>query len=487
MAVRSGKQSFVVVANRLPVERCDTGWVTSPGGLVSAVAPIVRENLGTWIGWAGADGDVDPFRSDGMNLVPVSVETEVFRRYYEGFCNATLWPLHHDLVVAPQYHRSWWEAYEAVNARFAQAAVDAAAPGASIWIHDFHLQLVPKMIRAQRPDVRIGFFNHIPFPPVELFAQLPWRSLILKGLLEADVIGFQRQSDVANFNNACTRLLGTQPRTSSSVIKAYPISIDSREIAELSRSEDIREQARQIRRDMGNPKTIIVGIDRLDYTKGIVHRLRAYQELLEDGLLDAENTRLIQVAVPSREGILAYQELRDEVERLVGCINGEFGLLDGAAVHYAHHSYSLAALTALYLAADVLLVTSLRDGMNLVAKEYVAARRDFGGALVLSEFAGAADELTRALLVNPHDIGELKKTVRQAVTMPEEEGQARIAAMAEVVDEHDVHRWARAFLNDLWAVEPSAGTPTDAQGFDEFSNTIAHHAGQTFLASRRRT
>lgn len=472
MVVRNEKQSFVVVANRLPVEQRGSEWVSSPGGLVSAVAPIVRKASGAWIGWAGAcEEEVEPFWFDDMNLVPIQLESEDFRRYYEGFSNATLWPLYHDLVVAPKFHRSWWNAYQAVNARFAQAAVDFAAPGATVWVHDFHLQLVPEMIRVQRPDVRIGFFSHIPFPSVELFAQLPWRDAILRGLLGADVIGFQRRSDVRNFDNACLRLLGADTSASTSVVNAYPISIDTGKITELARSEEVRKQADEIRSDLGYPETLIVGIDRLDYTKGIIHRLRAYQELLEDKALDAHHTQLVQVAVPSREEIPAYQELRDEVDRLVGCINGEFGSLDGAAVHYSHRSYSLESLTALYLAADVLLVSSLRDGMNLVAKEYVTARRGRGGALILSEFAGAADELDQALLVNPHDLDGLKQSIRQAVHMPDDEGRARIDSMADVVATHDVHWWARSFLNDLQTVTPLAAT-TAAHLAEEFTEVL---------------
>lgn len=463
MAGEYGNQPFVVVANRLPVDRCDGQWEPSPGGLVSAVAPVVRKNDGAWVGWTGTcEEEFRPFEFDGMSLAPINLGDEEFEEYYEGFSNATVWPLYHDLVSPPQFHRTWWNTYTAVNARFAQAAVEAAAYGATIWIHDFHLQLVPRMVRAQRPDVRIGFFNHIPFPPAEIFAQLPWRRSLLEGLLGADVIGFQRRSDVQNFSNAVTRLLDIDLEAAASAVDAYPISIDAHKISTVSRSAETSREARLIREDLDDPETLIIGVDRLDYTKGIVHRLRAYEELLEEGALDPQTTRLVQIAVPSREGILAYQELRDEVERLIGRINGRFGDWDGAVVRYFHHSYSFESTVALYLAADVLLVTSLRDGMNLVAKEYAAARRDHGGALVLSEFAGAADELDGALLVNPHDIDELKLAIRQAVTMPYSSARDRMNAMADVVDARDVHRWAQNFLNDLRAVDPPPPAPTAA-------------------------
>lgn len=456
MPPRHDGQSFIVMANRLPVDRCKDSWHTAPGGLVSALAPIVKAESGAWIGWPGTcDETIEPFAADGMHLVPIPLSCEEHRQYYEGFSNAVLWPLYHDLIVAPQYRRDWWRTYEAVNARFAQAAIETAAYGATIWIHDYHLQLVPRIIRSQRRDVRIGFFNHIPFPSVELLAQLPWREAVLNGLLGADVIGFQRESDVTNFRNASQRFLGISPDRVSNVLGAYPISVDVDAIREAAESESVARLSRQLRHGLGSPDVLMLGIDRLDYTKGIPHRLRAFEELLEDRVLAPETTVLAQVAVPSREGIGAYQDLRDEVERLVGRINGRFGTLERGVVQYFHQSYSFEATIALYLAADVLLVTSLRDGMNLVAKEFVTARKRRGGALVLSEFAGAADELHRAIIVNPHDISGLKNGMRQAASLNGDDAHEQMAAMAATVEDNDVHHWAHSFLNDLQQ-------PTDA-------------------------
>lgn len=452
-----GRHSFIVMANRLPVDRREASWEPSPGGLVSALAPVVSAHRGAWIGWAGIhDEDVEPFEFDGMSLFPVALSHDEHHQYYEGFSNATLWPLYHDLIVAPQYHRPWWKAYYAVNSRFAEAVIAVAAHGATVWVHDYHLQLVPDMIRAQRPDVQIGFFNHIPFPPVEQFAQLPWRDSILNGLLSADVIGFQRESDATNFQQSCLRLLGTSCEHRRTKIGVYPISIDVDEVLRATESEAVNEVARRFRSDLGDPATLILGVDRLDYTKGILHRLHAFEELLEDGLLDPKETCFVQIAVPSREGIDAYQDLRDEVERLVGHINGRFGTLDRSVVHYFHRSYSADSTIALYLAADVLLVTSLRDGMNLVAKEFVTARRGRAGALVLSEFAGAADELRQAVLVNPHDITGLKHAIHQAAIIRPEDARERIATMAATVGDYDVHQWARDFLDDLQAATDPA-------------------------------
>ncbi|WP_166822529.1 alpha,alpha-trehalose-phosphate synthase (UDP-forming) [Brevibacterium limosum] len=450
MPRRRDGHSFILMANRLPVDRCGDSWHTAPGGLVSALAPIAKAESGAWIGWPGTcEETIEPFGVGGMHLVPIPLSCAEHRQYYEGFSNAVLWPLYHDLIVAPEYRRDWWFAYEAVNARFARAAIETAAYGATIWIHDYHLQLVPRMIRGQRPDVRIGFFNHIPFPPVELLAQLPWREAVMDGLLGADVIGLQRESDVTNFRAASQRFLGIDPDRVSNVIGAYPISVDVDAIREAAESESVARLARQFRHDLGNPEVLMLGIDRLDYTKGIPQRLHAVEELLDEGALDPETTVLAQVAVPSREGIGAYQDLRDEVERLIGRVNGRFGTIERGVVQYAHQSYSFEATIALYLAADVLLVTSLRDGMNLVAKEFVTARQGSGGALVLSEFAGAADELDRAIIVNPHDTSGLKNGIRQAASLTGDDAPEQMAAMAAAVKDNDLHQWARRFLNDL--------------------------------------
>src|SRR5215475_5312962 len=433
---------FVVVASRLPVDRVEDAdgsstWRTSPGGLVTALEPVMREAGGVWIGWSGDAGPAPgAFAADGLHLVGLGLsETEV-RQFYEGFCNATLWPLYHDVISAPQFHRRWWEAYVTVNRRFAQAAAEQAAPGATVWVHDYQLQLVPQMLREQREDVRIGFFNHIPFPGYEIFAQLPWRRQVVEGLLGADLVGFQRRADATNFLRACRRAVGLVTKGSTVRVDgpagpweiqaaAFPISIDAMGLAEIARREDVRKRAMEIREALGEPGTVLLGVDRLDYTKGILHRLRAYGELVADGRLGPRPV-LIQVASPSRERVEAYQTLRDEVEVMVGRINGQHGEVGYHPVHYLHQSHPREEMAALYLAADVMLVTPLRDGMNLVAKEYVACRNDENGALVLSEFTGAADELAGAFGVNPHDIEGMKNAIVPAPTAPPAEPRQRL-------------------------------------------------------------
>jgi trehalose 6-phosphate synthase len=467
---QKSEHHFVVVASRLPVDRVEgpdgsQEWRSSPGGLVTALEPVMREAGGVWIGWSGDAGPAPgAFEADGLSLVGLGLsETEV-RRFYEGFCNATLWPLYHDVISPPQFHRSWWEAYVTVNRRFAQEAAEQAAPGATVWVHDYQLQLVPKMLREQRDDVRIGFFNHIPFPGYEIFAQLPWRRQVVEGLLGADLLGFQRRADATNFLRACRRAVGLTTKGSTVRVgerdvtaAAFPISIDSASLTELAQREDVRKRSKQIREALGEPRLALLGVDRLDYTKGILHRLRAYGELIDAGRLGPKAV-LIQVASPSRERVEAYQTLRDEVEVMVGRINGQHGEVGYSPVHYLHQSFPREEMAALYLAADVMLVTPLRDGMNLVAKEYVAARYDEGGTLVLSEFTGAADELAGAYLFNPHDIEGMKNTIVQAATASPAEARRRMRSMRRRVGEHDVARWAASFLDTLRQAPESGDT-----------------------------
>jgi trehalose 6-phosphate synthase len=470
------RSDFIVVANRLPVTRTTTrprpaqtfgrgdGWETSPGGLVGALAPVLAERTGAWVGWPGQSGPApEPFQHEGMRLFPVGLTADEFGDFYEGFANGTLWPLYHDAIRAPEFHRTWWDAYVVVNERYARAAARVAAPGATVWIHDYQLQLVPGMLRAERPDLRIGFFLHIPYPPQELFMQLPWRSEIVDGLLGADVVGFQVPVAAQNFARLARRLVGA---TGNSRVLRYhgrtirvgdfPISIDVARVEKLASSPLTQARSADVRRNLGNPTTVLLGVDRLDYTKGIDLRLRAFQEMLRDGTLKSPDTVMVQIAVPSREEVASYAEQRERVERLVGEINGDFGQMGRPAVHYLHRGLPFHELVALYRAADVMLVTPLRDGMNLVAKEYVASRVDGRGALVLSEFAGSAQELRSAYLVNPHDIDDLKEAIQRAVHHREVDQRRRMRSLRAVVGQHDVHSWAESFLSALSAPEAPA-------------------------------
>jgi trehalose 6-phosphate synthase len=468
-----GGSEFVVVANRLPVdlERLPDGtthWRRSPGGLVTALEPLLRRRKGAWIGWPGVpDADEEPIVQDGLHLCPVRLSDEDVAEYYEGFSNSTLWPLYHDVIVKPIYNRKWWERYVDVNRRFAEATARAAAPNATVWVQDYQLQLVPKMLRMLRPDLTIGFFLHIPFPPVELFMQMPWRTEIVEGLLGADLVGFHLPGGAENFLYLARRLVGANTSRASVGVRsrfgevnygfrtikvgAFPISIDSNALDQTARQRNIRQRAREIRAELGNPRKILLGVDRLDYTKGIDVRLQAFSELLAEGRAKRDDTVLVQLATPSRERVESYKTLREEIERQVGHINGEYGEVGHPVVHYLHRPIPRDELIAFFVAADVMLVTPLRDGMNLVAKEYVACRSDLGGALVLSEFTGAANELRQAYLTNPHDLDGVKDVIEAALNQAPEDGRRRMRALRRQVLTHDVDRWARSFLEALAA------------------------------------
>lgn len=461
---------LVILANRLPVDRVvdadgKPGWRRSPGGLVTALEPVARARRGAWIGWPGVTGaGQESFEYDGLRLVAIGLDADEVAGFYEGFANSTLWPLYHDLVAKPDFHRVWWEAYRGVNQRFALAAAEVAGEGATVWVHDYQLQLVPAMLRALRPDLRIGFYLHIPFPPTELFVQLPWRNEILAGLLGADLIGFQTAGGAANFVRLVRQRVGH--RTSRDrvfladgrVVRAtdFPISIDSAGFERLARTPGVAARATEIRAALGDPERVFLGIDRLDYTKGIYPRLRAYGELVAEGHLSVSDSVFVQVATPSRERVDQYRIMREEVERLVGQLNGDLGRLGQPAISYLHSSYPPEEMAALYRAADVMVVTPYRDGMNLVAKEYVACRYDDGGALVLSEFAGAAHELRQAWLVNPYDINGIKQGMLEAFRATPRERARRMRAMRRQVMAHDVDLWATSFLAALTDPDPPA-------------------------------
>ncbi len=457
--------NFVVVANRLPVDRVvsengDVSWRTSPGGLVTALEPLMHERGGAWVGWIGAaDEELAPFDHDGYRVMPVELTEMEVQEYYEGFSNDTLWPLYHDSVAYPSYHREWWDAYRKINYRFAEVAAKTAGAGATVWVQDYQLQLVPVMLREMRPDLTIGFFLHIPFPPEELFEQLPWRREILDGLLGADLVGFQTPAGARNFLRLVRRRTDypverrsvEMPDGHTCTARAYPISIDVEGFHALSETDEVKAESEALLEELGNPKNVLLGVDRLDYTKGLRQRIRAIGELFEEGELDPEETVFLQVATPSREDVEQYQILRDDIDLLVGRINSEVGGVGRPAISYRYQSFPRTTMAAMYRIASVMLVTPLRDGMNLVAKEYIACHPGRAGALVLSEFAGAARELNRAYLVNPYDLDGMKETIVAAMTDPYAERAKRWRALERKVWKNTVQDWATEFLDDLAA------------------------------------
>lgn len=475
---------LVVVANRLPLEiRSDGPEGASPGGLVAALSSVTGEGT-RWVGWGGQESRCSrAFDYGHLRLHPVVLTSDDVDGYYRGFSNSVLWPLFHGCLRPVQIERGWWHTYRSVNERFAATVASSAPLGGTVWVHDYHLLLVPGLLRANRPDLRVGLFLHIPFPSPRLFSMLPWRGELLDGMLSADVVGFQVAEDLDHFVAAAERLTDTEVNRQGllrgpHVIKvgAFPISIDFSTWDTLGDRAVV--QAIEHRRDLG-VETVFLGVDRLDYTKGITQRLLAFGELLDEGRLDGRSCTFVQVGVPTRCDVAAYQDERDDVEGVIDAINARHRRSDGSVpVVYIDASLDQTAIAGWYRAADALVVTSLADGMNLVAKEFVAARADLGATLILSEFAGASQSLVGALIVNPFDVDAIKAAMLASINMPATEKQARLRAMRSAVRNNDVHQWARHFLARLestrahvseatpWSREqsPTGSEPTRSRG-----------------------
>lgn len=466
---------LILVSNRLPVtvtrpngELCVE---RSVGGLATALSRPHERTGGLWIGWPGACDDLDTAefaqlesRLAEIGTVPVRLTAREVSRYYGTFSNGVLWPLFHYLTGVPPLRVEGWEEYRAANARFADTVAAHYRPGDVVWVHDYQLMLVPQLLRERLPEARIGFFLHIPFPSSELFATLPNREPLLRGLLGADLIGFHTSAYLHHFRAAVRRVLGAKPGETALShegrtvrLGVFPIGVDAESFAARAGEPQVEEQARKLHGD--GTYRLFLGIDRLDYTKGIPRRLLAFEEMLSRWPEWQGRVRLVQVAVPSRSGVSAYRKFRHEVEALVGKINGEFGTPDWTPIHYVHRGLSEADISALYRAADVMLVTPVRDGMNLVAKEFVASRIDEDGVLVLSEFAGAAARLEQAVQINPYDVAGSAERYHQALTMPEPERRERMRALRESVFAFDVYRWIDSFLDALATSEVGDETP----------------------------
>ena len=457
---------LVIVSNRLPVttslENGQVRLTPASGGLATGLGSWQRRSAAVWVGWPGDYESYTPQQRTeldslltGAGVVPVRLSASEIEQYYEGFSNRVLWPLFHYLVDRVPVDATGWEVYRHVNEKFADAAAAVAKPGDMIWVHDYQLMLVPALLRERLPDARIGFFLHVPFPSSEVFRILPWRQQVLHGLLGADLVGFHTFSYLRHFLGALIHVDGLEAevdrvRYRNRIVRlgVFPMSIDSQAFETLARDEDVVAESRAIRQEAGGRK-ILLGIDRLDYTKGIPRRLLAIERLLERDTEIRESIRYIQIAVPSRDKVDSYQTFRRQVEGAVGRINGAWGTIRSTPIHYMHRSISSREMAALYRAADVMLVTPLRDGMNLVAKEFVASRVDGDGVLVLSEFAGAAAELGEAVVVNPYDVDATAEGIRVALTMTEKERRGRMEHLRRRVSEYDVHHWASLFLEAL--------------------------------------
>src|SRR6201996_534800 len=455
----------VAVANRLPVQHGERGWELSPGGLVTALRPVMSSHSGAWVGWdGGTKGMPSNLPDSGVRLLPISLSPTQVRNYYYGFSNATLWPLLHYAIEKPRLQRAWGRGYRAVNGIFANQALDALeeSPDAIAWVHDYQLMLVPQLIRERRPDQPIGFFLHVPWPSPDIYARLPWREQVLWGLLGADVVGFHTDGYRVNFLRSCTRHLadsGVTVRGSSVVLPdgrvvttvTAPISIDAAQFAALAADPEVKEGVQGLEEQFRG-RTVLLGVDRLDYTKGIVERLLAVEMLLERRPELRTSLAFLQLAVPSRDDVREYRQLRSAVEQHVGRINGVFTEPGSdVPVHYLYRGLSPQQLAAYYAFADGLLVTPLIDGMNLVCKEHVTVQEAHGGSgvLVLSEFTGAAVELPRAVLCNPFDVEGLSYRIEQALGLSQETRRKAVQAMAGQVRTHDVHDWVASQLRDI--------------------------------------
>ncbi len=457
----------VAVANRLPVQRGDEGWELSPGGLVTALRPVMSAHPGAWVGWDGGSRGMPPTLPDsGIRLSPIGLSAAQVRNYYHGFANATMWPLLHNAIEKPRFERAWWQAYQDVNAIFADRALAALGehPDAIAWVHDYHLMLVPQLLRSQRAGQPTGFFLHVPWPSPDIFARLPWRAQVLTGLLGADLVSFHTDDYRGNFLRSCARLLadsGIEVRGSSVVMPdgravataTAPISIDAAEYARIATDPATAGEIQALAEQFSG-RTLLLGVDRLDYTKGIVERLLAVEMLLERNPGLRTSLAFLQIAVPSRDTVREYRQLRTTVEQHIGRINGLFTEPGSdVPVHYLYRGLSRQQLAAYYARGDALLVTPLIDGMNLVCKEYVTVQQARGGSgvLVLSEFTGAAAEMPQAVLCNPFDVEGLSYRIEHALQMPAGERRAALAAMAEHVRVHDVHRWVSGQLAEIAA------------------------------------
>ncbi|MEQ9319091.1 MAG: trehalose-6-phosphate synthase [Polyangiaceae bacterium] len=499
---------LIVVSNRMPVvvEETSEGWgiKAGAGGLVAALDPVLRKRGGVWVGWPGVD---ESARSAWLPLLeevgdergyafdPVPLPPELVRDFYGGFSNAVLWPLLHNITSRCVFEPAYWEAYLAANERFAKTVLRHAQPGDLVWVHDYQLIGVAPYLRQEAPELDVAFFLHIPFPPLESFLEMPWRGEILSALLAYDLIGFQTERDRHNFLDCVRRLvpdavIDESPERSADDeavtviavgerrmrVACFPIGIDYPTVVRTASSRAVVERARELSEALGDV-ALILGVDRLDYTKGIPDRLLAYQAMLEEAPELHERVVLLQVVQPSREIVPEYQELKRQIDELVGAINGRFGTATWAPVHYLYRSVPWPELFALYRLARVALVTPLKDGMNLVAKEYVACQLDEPGALILSEFAGAAAQLhERALIVNPYDVEGAGRTLLEALGLSADERRRRMDALRHNVSREDVFWWTRRFLIAATQASPrlpSVQTYIPDFGHDAFRAAVA--------------
>ena len=488
----------IIVSNRLPVrctvEKDKINIQPSEGGLATGLSAIHQEDDNLWIGWPGLTVSDPAMKAqiqehlEPAGLSPVFLTEEEVKGFYEGFSNEILWPIFHYISTYSNFETEYWQHYVRVNELFRDQVLAHAKPGDIIWIHDYQLLLLPQLLREELPDTTIAFFLHIPFPSQELFRLIPWRNELLSGLLGADLIGFQTYDDVRHFMSAASRILGVSQRAGrlehdgrTVAVDSFPISIDSRHFEKMAKDPEVENSTEEIRNSFPGQK-VLLSIDRLDYSKGILPRLKAFEMLLSASEKFIKKIVLYMVVVPSRDQVPQYEMLKNQIDQEVGRINAKYGAFDWQPIVYFYQSFPIKQLSAMYSVADVCLVTSMRDGMNLVSKEYVASRVNDTGVLVLSELAGASHELVDALLINPADTHQVAMAIETALEMPLSEMRERMVSLREVVNRFDVHYWADSFYEELKSIK----NEQEKRKTRRVKNRVEDHIRRRYRQSKKR-
>ncbi|PHR91147.1 MAG: bifunctional alpha,alpha-trehalose-phosphate synthase (UDP-forming)/trehalose-phosphatase [Leeuwenhoekiella sp.] len=464
----------IIISNRLPlqlkIENNKIEATPSVGGLATGMKSVHRDGNGVWIGWTGlTEEEIPADLVDDVveatieeQCVPVSLNQDDIDGFYYGFSNRTIWPLFHYFIEYAEFEKESWQSYKRVNEKYAEVVLDNIEEGDTVWVHDYQLMLLPALIKKERPDVQIGFFLHIPFPSYEVFRILPWREEILKGLLGSDLIGFHTYDYQRHFLSSVSRILRHEVSFNEITLKdrmitvnSFPMGIDYKKFADAAEKHDTAKNQSELQRrldlhiDSTPDAKMILSIDRLDYSKGIANRIRAYEYFLEKYPQFKEKVRLVMLAVPSRSNVPQYQLLKKEVDELVGRINGKFASVSWTPIWYFYRSMPFENLIDLYTTCEVALLTPIRDGMNLVAKEYIATRTNKTGVLILSEMAGAAQEMSEAVIINPNNFEEIADALKLAIEMPEDEQIKRNKFLQKRLKRYNVEKWAEDFMHAL--------------------------------------
>lgn len=460
---------IIIIANRLPVKikREEEGFciVRSEGGLATGLGSLETDSEIFWVGWPGIHTEDENEKQEitvklhEMNFHPIFLSANQIENYYEGYSNSIIWPLCHYFFSYMEYRAEYWEAYQEVNRLFCREAISFIEKEDTVWVQDYQLMLLPNMIRMEKPDTNIGYFHHIPFPSYELFRVLPEREAVLEGLLGADLIGFHTHDYMRHFISAIYRVLNLNCTLDEINLQdrivhvdAFPMGINYEQYHNAPSLPEVKEKSKQLREELGDT-TILLSVDRLDYSKGILHRLQGFSQFLQHHPEYHEKVSLAMIVVPSRDTVDIYADLKTKIDQTISEINGQYSHLGWTPIYYFYRSFSFEELTAMYNIAEIALVTPLRDGMNLVAKEYLACKGENSGVLILSEMAGASIELQDAIIINPNDAVEIEQAIVEALTLPETEKKERLQEMQQRISTQDVKKWAKDFVKELQSIK----------------------------------